>query len=163
MAGRAFEIRTARPEDVAHIARFIRDLARYEEREHELDIDEGRLRDHLFGSSPVCGALIAVADGAPVGFALYFTSYSTFRTEPCLHLEDLFVDPEQRGRGIGLALLRAVAALAVERGCVRLDWTVLDWNQSAIAFYEQQGARLLPDWRVCRLDGEVLRRVAAGR
>lgn len=163
MAGRAFEIRTARLEDVPHIARFIRDLARYEEREHELDVDEARLRDHLFGSSPVCGALIAVADGAPVGFALHFTSYSTFRTEPCLHLEDLFVDPEQRGRGIGLALLRAVAALAVERGCARLDWTVLDWNKSAIAFYEQQGARLLPDWRVCRLDGDVLRRVAAGR
>lgn len=154
-------IRRATRGDVPHLARFIRGLAVYERLEHECDPDEGRLREHLFGPSPACGAFLAEHDGRPVGFALYYLSYSTFKTRPCLHLEDLFVDPAHRGRGIGLSLLRAVAALAVARGCPRLDWTVLDWNRPAIAFYEKQGARLLPDWRVCRLDGDALARVAA--
>jgi len=153
-------IRAAAPDDVAHIARFIRDLAIYEKRQHELEIDERALASHLFGPAPVCGSLIAEAHGAPVGFALYYTSYSTFLTSPCLHLEDLYVDPDRRGHGVGLALLRAVAAHAVERGCRRLDWTVLDWNAPAIAFYERQGARLLPDWRVCRVDGDALAAMA---
>ncbi|MFY9344022.1 MAG: GNAT family N-acetyltransferase [Planctomycetota bacterium] len=145
------------------IATFIRDLARYERLEHLLDIDEGRLRSHLFGERPACGALLAESQGQPVGFALFFSNYSTFRTRPCLYLEDLFVAPEHRGRGLGLQLLRAVAAEAVARGCPRLDWSVLDWNEPAIGFYKKQGAALLSDWRTCRLEGEALARVAAGR
>ncbi|MCB9876920.1 MAG: GNAT family N-acetyltransferase [Planctomycetes bacterium] len=157
----AFAIRAAAPDDVAHIARFIRELAAYERLEHELAIDEKALAMHLFGPTPCCGALLAECDGAPVGFALHFTSYSTFLTSPCLHLEDLYVEPAQRGKGVGLALLRATAAVAVARGCQRLDWAVLDWNTPAIGFYERQGARVLPDWRVCRVDGEALAAMAA--
>lgn len=159
-AGPRTRIRPAVSSDVPRIATFIRDLARYEKLEHLLELDEGRLREHLFGAVPACGALLAEHDGAPAGFALFFPTYSTFRTQVCLHLEDLFVQPELRGRGIGLALLRAVAAVAVARGCPRLDWQVLDWNVPAIGFYEKQGATLLRDWRVCRLDGEALRHCA---
>jgi GNAT superfamily N-acetyltransferase len=147
-------VRAATPADVPTIARFIRELARYEQLEHQLDLDEERLRDHLFGQHPACGAIRQ-------GFALWFQTYSTFRTRPCLHLEDLFVLPEFRGRGLGLALLRELAAVAVARDCPRLDWQVLDWNAPAIGFYEKQGARVLPDWRVCRLDGDALQKVAA--
>jgi len=155
-------VRSAAPGDVPHVARFIGELARYERLEHQLDVDEGRLCEHLFGERPACAALLAEIDGAPVGFALYFTNYSTFRTRPCLYLEDLFVAPEHRGAGAGLALLRALAAEAVRRGCPRLDWAVLDWNESAIGFYEKRGAKLLHDWRVCRLDGDALLRMAGG-
>jgi GNAT superfamily N-acetyltransferase len=147
----------------AHVAHFIRELARYEKLEHQLDLDESRLREHLGGAQPACGALLAEIDGVPVGFALFFPTYSTFRTRSCLHLEDLFVLPERRGHGIGLLLLRAVAAVAVARGCPRLDWNVLDWNTPAIGFYERQGAVLLADWRVCRLEGDALQQVAAAR
>ena len=108
-------IRPAVPGDEPHVARFILDLARYERLEHEVDLSEERLKEHLFGERPVCGALICEHEGAPVGFALHFTSYSTFWCKPCLFLEDLYVDPEHRGRGYGLALLRACAQLAVER------------------------------------------------
>lgn len=154
-------VRPAAVGDVAQLAAFIRELARYERLEHQLDLDQQRLREHLFGEHPVCGALLAECAGKPAGFALYFDTYSTFRTQRCLHLEDLFVQPEWRGRGIGLALLRAVAGVAVARGCVRLDWNVLDWNAPAIGFYERQGARLLKDWRICRLEGEALRACAS--
>ena len=157
----AVVVRPAGAEDAGHVARFIRDLARYEKLEHQLDLDEARLREHLAGPQPACGALLAELDGVPVGFALFFPTYSTFRTQSCLHLEDLFVQPEQRGHGIGLLLLRAVAAVAVARGCPRLDWNVLDWNTPAIGFYERQGAQLLSDWRVCRLEGDALHNVAA--
>jgi GNAT superfamily N-acetyltransferase len=155
-------IRPARRGDEAHIARFIRDLARYEKLEHELDLSEERLAEHLFGAAPVCGALIAEQDGRPVGFALHFTSYSTFWCKPCVFLEDLYVDPDQRGNGHGLALLRALAKLAIERGCPRLDWHVLDWNQLAIDFSQRQGATVMPDWRTCRLDGAALQAMAEG-
>jgi GNAT superfamily N-acetyltransferase len=154
-------IRQAVPADVPLIAMFIRDLARYERLEHHVQLDEARLREHLFGPVPACGALLADWEERPAGFALYFPVYSTFRTAVCLHLEDLFVRPELRGRGIGLTLLRAVAAVAVARGCPRLDWQVLDWNTNAIRFYEKHGARVLHDWRVCRLDGDALRQCAA--
>jgi GNAT superfamily N-acetyltransferase len=155
-------VRAAIPADVPQVATFIRDLARYEKLEHQVELDEGNLREHLFGAVPACHALLAECDRAPAGFALFFATYSTFRTAVCMHLEDLFVRPELRGRGIGLALLRAVAAAAVARGCPRLDWQVLDWNQSAIGFYEQQGARRMLDWRTCRLDGDALLRCARG-
>ena len=161
MTAPGLRIRPATPADVPTIAMFIRDLARYEKLEHQVELDEGRLCEHLFGKVPACGALLAEWGGAAAGFALFFPTYSTFKTAVCLHLEDLFVRPEHRGRGIGLGLLRALAAVAVERGCPRLDWQVLDWNVSAIGFYEKHGARLLHDWRVCRLDGEALRRCAA--
>lgn len=154
-------IRPASPRDVPQIATFIRDLARYERLEHCVDLDEARLHRHLFQSPPACGALLADCDGEPAGFALFFTTYSTFRTMPCLHLEDLFVAESMRSRGIGLALLRGVAAEAVARGCPRLDWQVLDWNTSAIGFYEKQGAKLMSDWRMCRLEGNALATVAA--
>jgi GNAT superfamily N-acetyltransferase len=153
-------IRPARPADVPSLLECIRGLARYERLEHQLDLDGGRLREHLFGPRPACAALVAEQDGAVVGFALYFATYSTFRTRPCLFLEDLFVQPDQRGCGHGLALLAAVAAEAVARGCPRLDWNVLDWNESAIDFYRRQGAELLPDWRTCRLQGEALQALA---
>jgi GNAT superfamily N-acetyltransferase len=155
-------IRAATPDDVPHLLLCIRELARYERREHQLDLDGGRLREHLFGAQPACGALIAEDGGERIGFALFFASYSTFLTRPCLHLEDLFVLPEHRGRGHGLALLAAVAAEAVRRGCPRLDWTVLDWNEPAIGFYRAQGAEVLPDWRTCRLQDQALLRLARG-
>lgn len=153
-------IRAARPDDVPVILDFIRGLARYEKLEHELDLDAGRLREHLFGKRPVCGAFLAEQDGRPVGFALWFSSYSTFKMRTFVHLEDLFVLPEQRGQGHGLALLRAVAAEAVRQGAPRLQWCVLDWNVDAIAFYEKQGAELLHDWRICRVSGAALSALA---
>jgi GNAT superfamily N-acetyltransferase len=155
-------IRPAREDDVPHLIGCIRGLARYERLEHELDLDAGRLREHLFGPTPACQALVAEQDGEPVGFALFFASYSTFKTRPCLYLEDLFVRPDRRGQGHGLALLRAVAKEAVRRGCLRLDWNVLDWNRPAIDFYCAHGAELLPDWRTCRLQGTALQAMAGG-
>ena len=115
-------IRPARPGDEPHIARFIRDLARYEKLEHELDLSEARLTEHLFGDSPVCSSLLIEHEGKPVGFALFFTSYSTFWCKPCLFLEDLYVDPEFRGHGYGLRLLKALAAEAArQRGYLRIQ------------------------------------------
>ena len=155
-------VRPAAPGDVATICSFIAGLAAYERLEHQLDLSAERLHEHLFGPQPACAALLAELGGTPIGFALFFASYSTFRTRPCLYLEDLFVLPEQRGKGAGLQLLRAVAAEAVRRGCPRLDWSVLDWNEPAIEFYRQQGAVVMPDWRVCRLEGATLTAAAKG-
>ena len=155
------DIRAAGPGDGALVAHFIRELARFEKLEHQLEVDVDRLEQQLSAPVPVFSVLFAELDGEPVGFALFFVNYSTFKTSPGLYLEDLCVLPEHRGRGIGLALLRAVAAEAVERDFPRLDWCVLDWNVDAIAFYERQGATLLADWRVCRLQGEALARAAA--
>lgn len=154
-------IRRARPTDTRTILDFIRALAAYEKLESQLEVDEGRLQAHLFGPDPACGALVAEVDGAPAGFALFYRTYSTFKTMPCMHLEDLFVLPHHRGRGLGLGLLRALAAEAVAQGCPRLDWNVLDWNEPAIGFYRQQGAVVLPDWRICRLEGAALRALAS--
>ncbi|HLQ36602.1 MAG TPA: GNAT family N-acetyltransferase, partial [Planctomycetota bacterium] len=125
-------IRRAVADDIPHLARCIRELARYERLEHECEIDEARLRLHLFGPQSVCAALLAAEADRAVGFALFYVTYSTFKTRPCLHLEDLFVMVEARGKGHGLALLRAVAAETLVRGCARLDWHVLDWNAPAI-------------------------------
>ena len=153
-------VRPAREADVPTIVRFIQELADYERLLHEVKASEAALRDHLFGARPACAALIAEADGAAVGFALYFETYSTFETAVCLHLEDLYVTPEQRGAGHGKALLAAVAAVARDRGCPRLQWNVLDWNTPAIAFYESLGAVLLREWETCRLDAAGIARVA---
>ena len=149
-------VRPATPADADEIFRLIRALADYEKLEHQVRGDAVRLRDHLFGARPYAEALVAADDGVIVGFALFFHDYSTFETAPGLWLEDLFVEPAHRRRGIGTALLRRVAALAAERGCARLEWTVLEWNAPAIAFYERLGAEVLPDWRICRLSGAAL-------
>ncbi|MBN3727616.1 GNAT family N-acetyltransferase [Burkholderia sp. Ac-20379] len=134
----------------------MRELAEFESLTHLFVATEADLDDALFGPSPAAGALVATQDGAVVGYALYFQNYSTFLGKRGLYLEDLYVQPACRGTGIGTRLLRALAALAVERRCGRFEWTVLDWNQPAIDFYERLGATVLPDWRVVRVTGEQL-------
>lgn len=156
-------LRPATPADVPLILGFIRALAAYEKLGHEVEATEARLRATLFpadGAPPAAHCVLAEADGAPAGFALYFFNYSTFLAQPGLHLEDLFVQPEFRGRGLGKALLLHLARLAHARGCGRMEWSVLDWNQPAIAFYESLGARRLPEWQLCRLTGAALRQYA---
>jgi GNAT superfamily N-acetyltransferase len=118
------------------------------------------LHDHLFGAHPCIEALLADHQGKSIGFALFFTNYSTFLTKPGLYLEDLFVISEYRGKGVGKAILSALARLALERNCGRLEWSVLDWNEPAIAFYQRMGATVLPDWRTCRVTGEAIAQLA---
>ena len=154
------QIQPAREADVAQILRFIRELARYERLEHEVIATEADLRAALFGERPFAEALLARLDGAPVGFALFFHNFSTFTGRPGLYLEDLYVTPPARGRGIGRQLLRHLATVAIERRCARVDWAVLDWNTSAIAFYRSLGAQPLEDWRVFRLTGAPLEQLA---
>ena len=153
-------VRAATPADVDDVFRLIGALASYEHLSADVTGTRDSLREHLFGSRRYAEVLLAELDARPIGFALFFHSYSTFRTAPGLYLEDLFVEPEQRRRGVGTALLARVARLAVERGCARLEWAVLDWNASAIAFYGQHGADVLPDWRLCRVTGDALARLA---
>ena len=153
-------IRCATTADTATIARLIRALAKYERLAHTVILDEDRLREHLFGPRPFAEVLLAEEAGAVVGFALFFHNYSTFRGEPGIYLEDLFVEPEHRGAGHGKALLRALARLAVERGCGRLQWEVLNWNEPAIRFYRSLGAVPHSDWTSYRLTGEALRSLA---
>lgn len=153
-------IRSATPADVPLILAFIRGLADYEKLGHEVEATEERLHATLFGAKPAAECLLAFAEGEPAGFAIHFTNYSTFLAKPGLYLEDLFVKPEFRGQGIGKALLLHCAKLANERGCGRMEWTVLDWNEPAIAFYESLGARRMREWQICRLTGEGLARYA---
>jgi GNAT superfamily N-acetyltransferase len=153
-------IRTATAADVAQILAFIRALAAFERAPDAVTAtEEGLLRDG-FGLNPFYSCLIAEHDGKPAGFALYFFNYSTWMGRPGIYLEDLFVQPEFRGLGIGKALLRRVAAIAVEKGCRRLQWEVLDWNTPAIDFYSAMGAEFLDEWRNVRIDGEALERLA---
>lgn len=154
------DIRPARPEDAETIVRFIGELAAYEKLEHEMKADPAALREHLFGPQPGCAAVLAWDGDAPVGFALWFWTYSTFETAVCVHLEDLYVQEAHRGQGHGKALLQHVAGVARELGAPRLQWCVLDWNQPAIDFYASLGAELLPDWRIVRTTGGVLARLA---
>ena len=154
-------IRFCSPHDVPTILSFIRALARYEKLEDQVVADEAKLRATLFGDRPAAEVLLAEVDRKPVGFALFFTSYSTFLAQPGLYLEDLFVDPPFRGYGIGKALLVHLAQIAVEKGCTRYQWQVLDWNEPAIKFYEAMGARVLKEWLPVRIDGEGLARLAA--
>ena len=156
------DIRSARPQDCARLIELIRALATYEKLAHAAVGTEEELRTELFGESPVIEAVLAWEGARPVGFALYFHNYSTFLTRRGLYLEDLFVVPEARGRGIGKSLIHHCARTAVERRCGRFEWAVLDWNQTAIDFYQSIGAAVLPDWRICRLTGESLQRFAAG-
>jgi GNAT superfamily N-acetyltransferase len=154
-------IRPAVEADVPLVLRFIRELAEYERLLHEVVATEDRLRETLFGARPAAEVVIA-EDGAgePLGFALFFHNYSTFLAQPGLYLEDLYVRPEARGRGAGRALLAHLARLARERGCGRLEWWVLDWNESAIRFYRSLGAQPMSDWTVFRLTGDELSRLA---
>jgi GNAT superfamily N-acetyltransferase len=151
-------IRTATPDDTPHICALIRALAEYEKL--PALFDESRLRDHLFGSPRYADVLIAEDSGEVVGFALFFHNYSTFRGEPGIYLEDLFVKPEYRGKGHGRDLLAALARLALERGCGRLEWSVLNWNEPAIRFYQSLGAVPMDQWTVYRLSGEALAQCA---
>jgi len=147
----SISISAATRDDVPVILAFIRGLAEYEKLAHACVATEDALRRTLFGHRPAAEVLIARADETPVGFALFFQSYSTFLAKPGIYLEDLFVLPEHRGRGVGKALLARIAEIARERDCGRLEWSVLDWNAPAIDFYQRLGATVMPDWRICRM------------
>ena len=155
-------IASGRPEDVPVILDLIRALAEYERMTHEVVATEDDLRTWLFGPRPVAEVVLARAGDVVVGFALFFHNFSTFLGRPGLYLEDLFVKPEWRGRGVGRQLLVHLAALAVERGCGRMEWSVLNWNEPAVGFYQRLGASVMEEWRICRLTGETLTRVASG-
>jgi GNAT superfamily N-acetyltransferase len=153
-------VHPATPEDVALIHSLIRGLAEYEREPHSVKITEEELLRDGFGPQPYYQCLIAEEDGIAAGFALYFPIYSTWQG-PSLHLEDLFVKPEFRGKGIGKSLLQAVAAAAVKHGCTRLQWDVLEWNEPAIQFYNSIGATMLHEWRRMRVTGDALHVLAA--
>lgn len=156
-------IRAARPADVATILGFVRDLAAFEREPDAVEATEALLGDALFGARPAAEALIAETGDAPVGFALFFHHFSTWTGRRGLYLEDLYVAPAARGGGVGTALLRHLAALAIDRGCARFEWSVLDWNAEAIAFYRAMGARGMDDWTVQRVTGDALARLAGRR
>ncbi len=162
-AAMTIAIRSAAPADLPLIAQLIRDLAEYERLAHEVRFDEAVLGQKLFGARPYAEVLIGELDGTPQGFALFFHNFSTFEGRPGIYLEDLFVRPEARGSGLGKALLAELAALAIERDCARLEWSVLDWNEPAIGFYRKLGARLMDEWTVMRLDGGNLAQLGALR
>ncbi len=151
-----FVLRSATPDDAVVLFELIQSLAEYEKLSHTVTGSADALKQHLSGFPACVEAILAEVDGQAVGFALFFQNYSTFLTQPGLYLEDLFVLPEYRRQGIGKALITHLAELAVSRGCGRLEWTVLDWNQPAIDFYQKMGATVLPDWRICRVTGEAL-------
>ena len=154
-------IREARREDVPLLLEFIRELAEYEKLADEVVATEAALERTLFGERRYAEALIAEAGDAPAGFALFFHNYSTFLGKPGIYLEDVFVRPEFRGRGIGRGFFRRLGELALERGCGRLEFWVLDWNRPAIDFYRKLGAEPMSDWTVQRITGEALNRLAA--
>jgi GNAT superfamily N-acetyltransferase len=143
--------------DIPVILRMIKALAEYEQLTHEVTATEQDLRQSLFGPRPAGEVVLAYNGDVPIGFALFFHNFSTFLGKQGLYLEDLFVVPEWRGRGVGKQLLAHVASIADSRQCGRLEWTVLDWNESAIAFYRRMGAHVLDEWRICRLTGHELR------
>lgn len=155
-----FNIRPARVEDVAIILQLIRDLATYERAPHEVIATEKQLVDVLFGGRPVAEVLLAFEEESPVGFAVYFYNFSTWLGRPGLYLEDLFVKPEKRGKGYGRALLVELAKIARDRGCGRMEWAVLDWNESAIKFYRSLGAQPMHEWTVFRLTRKEIARLA---
>ena len=157
-----FLIRAAARGDVAELLRLIGELAVYEKLEHLAVGTPDALERHLFGPRPACEALVAEVGGRAVGFALYFTTFSTFLCKPGLYLEDLFVEPPHRGAGIGKALLRKLAALAMERGCGRFEWRVLDWNEPSIRFYQSLGATVMPEWELVRMTEPEIAALARG-
>lgn len=154
-------IRAATPEDTGAIFALTYELAEFESLTQVFTATEDGLRDALFGARPAVEALVAENEGRIVGYALFFHNYSSFAGKRGLYLEDVYVQPSQRGSGLGAAMLARLAALAVERNCARFEWTVLDWNKQAIGFYEKLGAKVMPDWRVVRLTGDALEQLAA--
>ncbi len=155
-------LRFAEPADCSVLFDLIRALAEYEKLSEAVTGNALALKEHLFGSTKFIEAIIAEYAGQSVGFALFFYNYSTFLTKPGIYLEDIFVLPEYRRLGIGKALLTKLAQIAVERECGRLEWSVLDWNEPAQAFYRRMGASILDDWRICRLTGEALIKLGSG-
>jgi GNAT superfamily N-acetyltransferase len=173
---RTHRIRPATLADVVGIVAMIRELAEFERLTHLCEVTPERLRPHLFGERPMAECLVAEAPPLAPGedpssrpadglaaFALYFHNFSTFLAKPGLYLEDLYVRPSQRGTGLGKALLQSLGRVAVERGCGRFEWSVLDWNENAIRFYEGMGATVMPDWRICRVAGDRLAAFAPGK
>ena len=156
-----FKLRPAQPADVPAIVGLITELAEFEQLAHLLRLNPETLAPHLFGARPVVECVVAEAGGVVVGFALFFTNFSTFLAKPGLYLEDLYVQPAFRGAGIGKALLSHLGALAVARDYGRFEWSVLDWNANAIRFYEKMGAVVMPEWRICRVAGSTLQGFAA--
>ena len=156
-------ISTATEQDVPVILELIRDLAEYERLSGHVTATEEQIRKTLFGPRPAAEALLASLEAETVGFAVFFTNYSTFLAKPGIYLEDLYVKPQARGRGVGKALLARIAQLAIERDCGRVEWSVLDWNAPAIRFYQSLGAVAMNEWTVFRLTGESLARLAAAR
>lgn len=154
-------IRPAEPKDVPTVLHFVRELADYENAIEKVVATETLLHAAMFSATPAAEALIAENDGSPVGLALFFHNFSTWTGWRGLYLEDLYVTPAARGHGVGKALLKHLAALAVERGCTRFEWQVLTWNTPAIDFYQAMGAELMEEWRTCRVSGEALTRLAA--
>ena len=157
----AYTLRAATPQDLPAVVGLIRELAEFEHLAHLVVVTPESLHPHLFGPRPAAEAVVAQVQGQVVAFALFFTNFSTFLGLPGLYLEDLYVQPAHRGAGLGKALLQHLCALAVERGCGRFEWSVLDWNENAIRFYEKMGATVMPDWRICRVTGDAL--AALGR
>ena len=155
-----FTIRPAEKRDLAEILRLIRELAIYEKLEDQAVGTVPMLNEALFGKRPSCEALVAERGGRAVGFALYFTTFSTFLCKPGLYLEDLFVESDSRGFGIGKALLARLASIAAERGCGRFEWRVLDWNEPSIKFYESLGATLMPTWILVRMTSSAIATLA---
>ena len=161
-----FTLRPAEPRDVPAICGLIMDLAVFENLAHLVEATPEKLLPQLFGQRPAAEAMVAVVGDKNrgeevVAFALYFSNFSTFLAKPGLYLEDLYVKPERRGAGIGKAMLRHLAALALQRGCGRFEWSVLDWNANAIRFYEGMGATVMPEWRICRVTGPALAELGA--
>jgi GNAT superfamily N-acetyltransferase len=156
----SISLRSATAADVPQILAYIEGLAEYEKLTHACVATEDTLRETLFGARPYAEVIMADYNRQPAGFALFFHNYSTFRAKPGIYLEDLFVLPERRGHGVGKALLIALAKLAVERNCARLEWSVLDWNSPAIEFYKSLGAEPQDEWTIFRVTGEALTRLA---
>jgi len=155
-----FAIRPATPADVVHIHAMIIELAVFEKLEHMVVATEALLHEGLFGAHPACEAIVGEENGEVVTFALFFHNFSTFLTKKGLYLEDLYVRQSHRGKGYGTQMLQRLAQLALERGCGRFEWSVLDWNEPAINFYKAMGADVMPDWRICRVTGASLTALA---
>ncbi len=158
---KTFALRPATPDDLSAIVGLIRELADFEKLGHLVEVTPESLRPHLFGERPAAEAIVVDLGSSVVGFALFFQNFSTFLGRPGLYLEDLYVQPAHRGAGIGKAILRHLAAVALARGCGRFEWSVLDWNSHAIAFYERMGAAVMAEWRICRVSGSALNDLAA--
>ncbi|MES2742661.1 MAG: GNAT family N-acetyltransferase [Pseudomonadota bacterium] len=160
MNDHCFTIRPARADDVAAIFGMTVELAEFEQLAHLVSANPAMLHEALFGARPACEALVGEERGVVIGFALFFHNFSTFLCRKGLYLEDLYVRPGARGKGYGKRMLTALAELALQRDCGRFEWSVLDWNARAIGFYQSVGADVMPDWRICRVTGDALDRLA---